>query len=258
MYFLLDACPIIPSLPTALCPYRRQHGSNIHQPLPPCCTLMALGFCLPPSFANPHAPSLPVFPCLPLSLLPPRLPLYPPVSLHLISSPFSSARLLLSVEVSVPSPCQPGIRPPDLVKMHGYYSNTFLVGRRGQSKEFSGYVCVSVCVCVCAFVSMFEMCVCRHASAQSYVDVCVCVWTSPYLLYEDLRSSGAEQQDGSAESVPVAVELFCPHGGEEVGEHLTDVPVHPLKGHIHPLPGRLVQETLQPADIWGRRRRSMC
>ena len=114
LYFLLDACPIISSLPTALCPYRRQHGSNTHQPRPPRCTLMGLGLCLPPSFANPHAPSLPVFPCLPPSLPPPRLPLYPPVSLHLILSPFSSARLLPSMEASVPSPYQPGIRPPGL------------------------------------------------------------------------------------------------------------------------------------------------
>ena len=114
-----------------------------------------------------------------------------------------------------------------------------------------------MCFCVCVPLYVCLRCASVGMRVRSHAWMCVCVWTSPYLLYEDLCSSGAEQQDGSAECVPVAVQLFCPHGGEEVGEHLTDVPVHPLQRHIHPLPGRLVQETLQPTDIWGRRRR-MC
>lgn len=70
------------------------------------------------------------------------------------------------------------------------------------------------------------------------------------LLDEGVRSVGAQQQDGSPQGVSVAVQLLGPHGGEQVGEDFTDVPVHPLQGHVHALPGRLVQETLQAADIW--------
>lgn len=69
-----------------------------------------------------------------------------------------------------------------------------------------------------------------------------------------MRSVGAEQQDGSAERVPVSVELLGPHGGEEVGEDSTDVPVHSLQRHVHALTGRLVQKTLQPSDIWRKKR----
>lgn len=64
-----------------------------------------------------------------------------------------------------------------------------------------------------------------------------------------MRSVGAEQQDGSAQSVSVPVELLGPHGGEEVGEDFADIPVHSLQGHVHALTGRLVQETLQAANI---------
>lgn len=70
-----------------------------------------------------------------------------------------------------------------------------------------------------------------------------------------MRSVGAEQQDGSAERVSVPVELLGPHGGEEVGEDFTDVPVHSLQGHVHALTGRLVQKTLQAADIWRNRKK---
>lgn len=73
-------------------------------------------------------------------------------------------------------------------------------------------------------------------------------WTD--LLDEGVRSVGAEQQDGSAERVSVPIELLRPHGGEEIAEDFTDVPVHSLQGHVHALPGRLVQKPLQAADIW--------
>lgn len=74
------------------------------------------------------------------------------------------------------------------------------------------------------------------------------MWTD--LLDECVRSVGAEQQDGSAQCVSVAIELLGPHGGEEVGKDFTDVPVHPLQGHVHALTGGLVQKTLQAANIW--------
>lgn len=59
-----------------------------------------------------------------------------------------------------------------------------------------------------------------------------------------MRSVRAEQQDGSAQRVPVAVQLLSPHGGEEVGEDLADVLVHPLQRHIHTLTRCLVEEAL--------------
>lgn len=65
-----------------------------------------------------------------------------------------------------------------------------------------------------------------------------------------MRSVGAEQQDGAAQRVPIAVELLRPHGGEQVGEHLADVAVHPLQRHIHTLSRRLVQEPLQASNVW--------
>lgn len=65
-----------------------------------------------------------------------------------------------------------------------------------------------------------------------------------------MRSVGAEQQDGAAQRVPVAVELLRPHGGEQVGEDLADVAVDPLQRHIHTLARRLVQEALQASDVW--------
>lgn len=76
------------------------------------------------------------------------------------------------------------------------------------------------------------------------------------LLDERVRSVRAEQQDGSAQRVSVAVQLLGPHGGEEVGEDFTDVPVHSLQGHVHALTGRLVQEALQATNVWrnGKRR----
>lgn len=70
------------------------------------------------------------------------------------------------------------------------------------------------------------------------------------LLDERVRSVRAEQQDGSAQRVSVAVQLLRPHGGEEVGEDFTDVPVHSLQGHVHALTGRLVQEALQATNVW--------
>ena len=69
------------------------------------------------------------------------------------------------------------------------------------------------------------------------------------LVDEDLRSPGAEQQDGPPQSVPVPVQLLGPHAGEQAGEHAADVPVHPLQGHVQTQPRRLVQEALQAADV---------
>lgn len=68
-------------------------------------------------------------------------------------------------------------------------------------------------------------------------------------------SVGAEQQDGSTQCVSVPIELLSPHGGEKVGEDFTDVPVHSLQGHIHALTGRLVQEALQAANIWRKKKK---
>lgn len=98
---------------------------------------------------------------------------------------------------------------------------------------------------------------CLHTQSHTHEAVCAppsppCVTRPPTdLLDEGVRSVGAQQQDGPAQRVPVAVQLLGPHGGEEVGEDLADVAVHPLQGHVHPLPGGLVQEALQAADIWG-------
>lgn len=67
---------------------------------------------------------------------------------------------------------------------------------------------------------------------------------------EDLGAARTQQQNGSPERVPVAVQLLCAHAAEQVGEDATDVPVHPLQSHVQTLPRRLVQEPLQSADIW--------
>lgn len=49
-----------------------------------------------------------------------------------------------------------------------------------------------------------------------------------YLVDERVGPLRAEQQDGSAQRVPVAVQLLRLHGGEEAGEHVADVLVHLL------------------------------
>lgn len=49
-----------------------------------------------------------------------------------------------------------------------------------------------------------------------------------YLIDEGVRPLRAEQQNGPAQSVPVAVQLLCLHRGEEAGEHLANVLVHLL------------------------------
>ncbi len=79
----------------------------------------------------------------------------------------------------------------------------------------------------------------------------------PDLLDEGVCSVGAEQQDGSAQRVSVAVELLSPHGGEEVGEDFADVPVDSLQGHVYALTGRLVQETLQATNVCRNGRRKI-
>lgn len=66
---------------------------------------------------------------------------------------------------------------------------------------------------------------------------------------EGVGSTGAQQQDGPPQRVSVPVELFSPHGGEEVSEDFADVAVHSLQGHIHALTGRLVQKALQAPNI---------
>lgn len=65
---------------------------------------------------------------------------------------------------------------------------------------------------------------------------------------------GTQQEDGSPQRVSVSVQLLGSHGGEQVGEDFTDVPVDPLQSHVHALSRRLVQETLEPSDICHRRR----
>lgn len=49
-----------------------------------------------------------------------------------------------------------------------------------------------------------------------------------YLVDERVGPLWAEQQDGTAQRVPVAIQLLCLHGGEEAGEHVADVLVHLL------------------------------
>lgn len=66
---------------------------------------------------------------------------------------------------------------------------------------------------------------------------------------EDLGSTWAQKQDSSSESVPVAVEFLCAHGGEQTGKHAADVPIHSLQRYIQTLSWRLVQKDLQSTDI---------
>lgn len=47
-----------------------------------------------------------------------------------------------------------------------------------------------------------------------------------YLVNESLGSPWAQEEDGPSQRVPVAVQLFCFHGGKKVGKHSADVPVH--------------------------------
>lgn len=49
-----------------------------------------------------------------------------------------------------------------------------------------------------------------------------------YLIDEGVGPLRAEQQDGAAQCVPVAIQLLRLHGGEEAGEHVADVLVHLL------------------------------
>lgn len=67
---------------------------------------------------------------------------------------------------------------------------------------------------------------------------------------EDLCSARTQKQDGSPQRVSVAVQLLCAHAAEQVGEDAADVSVHPLQSHVQTLPRRLVQKTLQSADIY--------
>lgn len=46
------------------------------------------------------------------------------------------------------------------------------------------------------------------------------------LINESLGSPWAEEEDGPSQGVPVAVQLLRFHGGEKVGKHSADVPVH--------------------------------
>lgn len=59
----------------------------------------------------------------------------------------------------------------------------------------------------------------------------------------------AEQQDGTAQCVPVAIQFLCLHGGEEAGEHMANVLVHLLQRDIKAQPRGLVQKALEPTDI---------
>lgn len=49
-----------------------------------------------------------------------------------------------------------------------------------------------------------------------------------YLVDEGVGPLRAEQQDGTAQRVPVAIQLLRLHRGEEAGEHVADVLVHLL------------------------------
>lgn len=49
-----------------------------------------------------------------------------------------------------------------------------------------------------------------------------------YLVDERVRPLWAEQQNGTAQRVPVAVQLLRLHRGEEASEHVADVLVHLL------------------------------
>ena len=49
-----------------------------------------------------------------------------------------------------------------------------------------------------------------------------------YLVDEGVGPLRAEQQDGTAQRVPVAIQLLRLHSGEEAGEHVADVLVHLL------------------------------
>lgn len=49
-----------------------------------------------------------------------------------------------------------------------------------------------------------------------------------YLVDEGVCPQRAQQKDGAAQCVPVAVQLLCLHRGEEAGEHVANVLVHLL------------------------------
>lgn len=72
---------------------------------------------------------------------------------------------------------------------------------------------------------------------------------STHLMDEDLSSTRTQQQNGSPQRVPVAVQLLSAHAAEQIGEDTADVPVHSLQSHVQTLSRRLVQKTLQSTDI---------
>lgn len=62
------------------------------------------------------------------------------------------------------------------------------------------------------------------------------ITTTTYLVDEGVGTLWTKQQDGAAQRVPVAVQLLCLHGSEEAAEHVADILVHLLQGHIKAQP----------------------
>lgn len=62
----------------------------------------------------------------------------------------------------------------------------------------------------------------NHASEMLLINKNLCT----NLINERLGSPWAQEEDGPSQGVLVAVQLLRFHGGEKVGKHSADVPVH--------------------------------
>lgn len=97
--------------------------------------------------------------------------------------------------------------------------------------------------------------ICMKCKCEHFQGWCViCIHTSlsmwMYLGNEGLGSGGTHEQHSTSQCVPVAMQLFHPHGAEHSSDHHVNIGFHLLERHIHPLLRRLVQEVLNAPDIW--------
>ncbi len=102
--------------------------------------------------------------------------------------------------------------------------------------------------------AIWMKCKCEHLRRWCgiciYKSVCVCVREWMYLSNEGLCCAGAHEQHRTPQCVPVAMQLFHPHGAEHSSDHHVNIGFHLLERHIHPLLRCLVQEVLYAPDIW--------
>lgn len=76
-----------------------------------------------------------------------------------------------------------------------------------------------------------------------------------YLSDKSLGSSWAHEQHGSAQCIPVAMQLFHTHCSEQTCDHHVDIRFHLLEGYVHSLLRGPVQEIFNTTDVCRERRK---